>query len=338
MRATIYNQTLPVEHSESLVDIDLPDPTPGVHDLLVRVEAVSVNPVDVKIRAGVQPEGPRVLGWDAVGVVEAMGDEVRGFTKGERVWYAGELDKQGSNAALQSVDARLAAHAPTSISPAEAAALPLTSITAWEILFERFGMPVGKQPCQDVLLVSGAAGGVGSILIQLAARLTSATVIATAGRPDSVEWVKGLGAHYVINYREPLAPQIEALGVGPVTHVASLTHTDTYFPQFVDLMAPFGQLALIDDPSSLDIVPMKRRSLSVHWELMFTRSMFKTADMAAQGRLLTEVAALIDAGVLCTTLGANLGTINATNLKRAHALIESGRSRGKVVLAGFDDD
>lgn len=336
MRATVYKNTLPIEHSEALIDMELPDPIPGAGDLLVRVEAISVNPVDVKIRAGVQPEGPRVLGWDAVGIVEALGNEVSGFAVGDRVWYAGELNKPGSNAELQAVDARIAARAPKSLTPAEAAALPLTSITAWELLFERFRMPAGKQPRGDVLLVSGAAGGVGSILIQLAARLTSATVIATAGRPESVAWVTDLGAHHVISYREPLAPQIDALGVGSVTHVASLTHTDTYFPQFVELLAPFGQLALIDDPPALDIKPMKFRSLSLHWEFMFTRSMFETPDMSAQGQLLAEVAALVDAGVIRTTFSDNLGPINAANLKRAHALIESGGSRGKIVLAGFD--
>lgn len=336
MRAVVYKEPLPSEHPEALVDIELPTPAPLAHDLVVRVEAVSVNPVDVKIRSGVQPEGPRVLGWDAVGTVEAVGKEVRGFGEGDRVWYAGALNRPGSNAELQTVDARIASRAPLCLSAAHAAALPLTSITAWEMLFERFRIPVGKQSRGDVLLISGAAGGVGSILIQLASRLTAATVIATAGRPESQAWVTALGAHHVIDYRQALTPQIDALGVGPVTHVASLTHTDHYFAQFVELLAPFGQLALIDDPPALDIMPMKLRSLSVHWELMFTRSMFQTHDLAAQGRLLHEVASLVDAGVLRTTFSQNLGPINATNLKRAHQLIESGSSRGKVVLAGFD--
>lgn len=336
MRAVVYKETLPIDHPEVLVDIELADPEPRGGELLVRVEAVSVNPVDVKIRVGVEPDGPRVLGWDAVGVIEALGDDVTGFSVGDRVWYAGELNKAGSNAELQTVDARIASLAPKSLSSAEAAALPLTSITAWEMLFERFAIPPSKSPRGDVLLVSGAAGGVGSILVQLASRLTAATVIATAGRPESVAWVKALGAHHVVDYRQPLAPQIEALDVGAVTHVASLTHTSHYVAQFVELLAPFGQLALIDDPPVLDIVPMKRRSLSVHWELMFTRSLFQTADIAAQGRLLAEVAALVDAGVIRTTLSQNLGPINAANLTRAHELIESGGSRGKLVLAGFE--
>lgn len=335
MRAVIYNQPLSIDHPEALLDAELPDPTIRPADLLVRVEAVSVNPVDVKIRRRVTPDGQRVLGWDAVGIVEAVGAAARGFEVGERVWYAGAIDRPGSNAELQAVDARLVARAPSSLSAEEAAALPLTSITAWEILFERFRLPVGKAATSDVLLVSGAAGGVGSILVQLASTLTAATVIATAGRPESVEWARRMGAHHVVDYRKPLAPQIEALGVGAVTHVASLTHTDSYLAQFTELLAPFGHLALIDDPPSLDIVPLKRRSLSVHWELMFTRSLYQTDDMGAQGALLAEVAALVDAGLIRTTLTQDLGPIDAEHLKQAHALLESGKSRGKTVLVGF---
>ncbi|MCO4747154.1 MAG: zinc-binding alcohol dehydrogenase family protein [Proteobacteria bacterium] len=335
MRAVIYKESLPIDHPEALLDAELPEPSPGPMDLLVRVEAVSVNPVDTKVRAGMPPEGARVLGWDAVGTVEALGERVTGFELGQRVWYAGELPKPGSNSELQCVDARLASLAPTSLSTAEAAAMPLTSITAWELLFERLQIPTGKAPLGHVLLVSGAAGGVGSMLIQLAARLTSATVVATAGRPESRKWVSELGAHHVVDYRKPLAPQIAALGIPAVTHIASLTHTDHYFAQFVELLAPFGHLALIDDPPSLDVTPMKLRSQSLHWELMYTRSMFQTPDMGAQGELLAEVAALVDAGVLRTTLTEDLGPINAANLRNAHALIERGGSRGKVVLSAF---
>lgn len=336
MFAVVNNEPLPIDAEEALVDAELPDPEPRAQDLLVRVEAVSVNPVDTKVRAGFPAEANRILGWDAVGRVEALGAEATGFAVGDRVWYAGELTRPGTNAELHAVDARLAARAPASLTPAEAAALPLTSLTAWELLFERLGIPPGKAPRGDVLLVSGAAGGVGSVLVQLAARLTAATVVATAGRPESEAWVRDLGAHHVVSYREPLAPQVEALGVGPVTHVASLTHTDVYLPQFAELLAPFGRLALIDDPPVLDVVPLKARSLSVHWELMFTRSLFQTADMAAQGRLLAEVARLVDAGVLRTTLTEDLGPVCAANLRTAHARVEAGGSRGKLVLSGFD--
>ena len=335
MKAVVYEQPLPIENPEALLDRTLPDPTPGPTDVLVAVEAVSVNPVDTKIRAGVTPDGPRVLGWDAVGTVQAAGSAVAQFKPGDRVWYAGALGRPGTNSELHCVDARLIAKAPTTLSTAEAAALPLTAITAWEILFERLCIPPGKTPTDAVLLVSGAAGGVGSILLQLASRLTSATVVATAGREASRSWVTKMGAHHVVDYHDPLQPQLEALGLPAVTHIASLTHTEQYFSAFVELLAPFGHLALIDDPPSLDVMPMKRRSQSLHWELMFTRSMFETPDMGAQGRLLSEVASLVDAGVLQTTLQQNVGPINAANLRNAHERIEKGGSRGKIVLEGF---
>lgn len=334
MRAVAYDTPLPIEHPGSLLDVDLPEPAPGPSDLLVRIEAVSVNPVDTKIRSRSTPDSPRVLGWDAVGLVEALGDEVEGFERGQRVWYAGDVQRPGSNSELQCVDARLASIAPASLTPSEAAALPLTSITAWEILFERLKLPIGKVPTRDVLLVSGAAGGVGSILLQLAARLTSATVIATAGRAQSREWVTALGAHHVVDYRAPLGPQLDALGLPAVTHIASLTHTEHYLEQFIALLEPFGHLAIIDDPPELEVTSMKRKSLSLHWELMFTRSLFGNA-MDAQGRLLGEIAALVDAGVLRTTKTQELGIINATNLKAAHRALERGGRHGKIVLAGF---
>ncbi len=336
MRAVVYKESQPIEHPEALVDLELPDPEPGPGDLRVRVEAVSVNPVDYKIRQLVQPAGPRVLGWDAVGRVESVGKDARGFSIGDRVWYAGDLQRPGSNAELQCVDARLASRAPRSLEAPDAAALPLTAITAWEMLFERFGLPQSKRPSDTVLLVSGGAGGVGSILTQLAARVTSATVIATASRPQSQAWVRELGAHHVIDYRQPLRPQLEALGLDAVTHVASLTHTDAYLETFVDLLAPFGHLALIDDPESLDIKPLKLKSLALHWEFMFTRSMFQTPDIDAQGRLLAEVAALVDAGVLRSTKTEHLGSMNAANLREAHRRLENGEAYGKLVLSGFE--
>ncbi|PRQ09777.1 zinc-binding alcohol dehydrogenase family protein [Enhygromyxa salina] len=239
MKAIVYKESLQIDHPEALYEIELPAPQPGPRDLLVRVEAISVNPVDYKVRQNMPPPSPRVLGWDAVGEVVSVGESVTGFEPGDRVWYAGALDRPGSNAELQCVDARIVSRAPTSLSAPEAAALPLTAITAWELLFERLGIAPGKAPRGEVLLVSGAAGGVGSILLQLASRLTGATVIATAGRAESRAWVESLGAHHVVDYREPLGPQLAALGVPAVTHVASLTHTDQYFSQFVELLAPF---------------------------------------------------------------------------------------------------
>jgi zinc-binding alcohol dehydrogenase family protein len=257
------------------------------------------------------------------------------------VYYAGDLNRQGSNAEYQLVDERLVGIKPKSLSDPEAAALPLTAITAWELLFERLSIkqqsPDSKEKSAEVILVVGAAGGVGSILLQLAGAITGATIIATASRESSGAWVKKLGAHHVVDHTKPLGPQIEDLGIGQVTHIASLNSTDSYFESYTELLAPFGKIALIDDPDpkALDATKMKRKCLSLHWEFMFTRSMFKTADMIEQSRLLNRVSDLVDQGYIQTTVGKNLGTINADNLKAAHKELESGRAIGKIVLEGF---
>ena len=321
--------------------MELPQPTASGHDLLVKVKSVAVNPVDCKIRQNVVPkEGEyKVIGWDAVGEVVAIGESVRNFKPGDKVFYAGDLNRQGCNAQYQLVDERIVGNKPKSLSDSEAAALPLTTITAWELLFERLAIKQqqadSKEQSNEVILIVGAAGGVGSILVQLASVLTGATVIATASRESSVSWVKKLGADYVVDHSKPLVEQIEKLNIGQVTHVASLTHTDSYLDSYVELLAPMGKIALIDDPQSIEIKKLKPKSISLHWEFMFTRSMFKTADMSEQHRLLTQVADLIDQGYLQTTVGKNLGTINAENLRTAHQLIESGKSIGKIVLEGF---
>ncbi|XHS32371.1 zinc-binding alcohol dehydrogenase family protein [Pseudoxanthomonas sp. UC29_72] len=336
MKAVAYLQAgLPIDDPAALVDVDLPQPVPGPRDLLVKVHAVSVNPVDTKVRHRAQVTEPRVLGWDAVGTVEAVGEAVTLFKPGEVVYYAGSINRPGSNAQYQLVDERIVARKPASLDDAQAAALPLTAITAWELLFDRLRIPEGQGEGQ-VLLVTGAAGGVGSILVQLARKLTALTVVGTASRPETRAWVRELGAHHVIDHSQPLAPQLQALGIEQVQHVASLTHTGSYYSQFIELLAPQGQLALIDDLPSLDAMPLKPKSISLHWESMFTRSVFQTPDMQAQHDLLTRVAALIDAGTLRTTFGEHYGTINAANLRRAHALIESGKAKGKLVLEGFD--
>jgi len=335
MKAVAYRRPLPITDAESLLDVTLPEPVAAGRDLLVRVQAVSVNPVDVKIRAGSMPADgqAKVIGWDAVGTVEAVGEQVTLFKPGDRVWYAGDITRPGSNAELQLVDERIVGHAPTSIPVAQAAALPLTAITAWELLFDRLGTTADTE---GALLIIGAAGGVGSILTQLARRLTKLTVIGTASRPETQAWLRELGAHHVIDHHQPLLPQLQAAGVPQVAAVAGLTHTSTYYQQIVEALAPQGKLALIDDfKEPLDVMPMKRKSLSLHWELMFTRPMMQTADMHKQHELLDEVAKLVDAGRLRSTLGEHFGTINAANLKRAHAFIESGKARGKVVLEGF---
>jgi zinc-binding alcohol dehydrogenase family protein len=341
MKAIGYTQSLPISDPQSLLDIELPQPTASGHDLLVKVSAIAVNPVDYKIRQNVAPtEGEyKVIGWDAVGEVIAIGDHVSHFKPGDKVFYAGDLTRQGSNAEYQLVDERIVGHQPKSISDSESAALPLTAITAWELLFERLAIaqqaPGSQEKSNDIILIVGAAGGVGSILIQLAKVLTGAVIIGTASRESSKTWVEKLGADYIIDHTKPLKAQIDALDIGQVTHVASLTHTDMYLESYVDLLTPMGKLALIDDPESLDIIKLKRKCISFHWEFMFTRSMFTTSDIIEQHHLLNRVSELIDQGYVKTTVGKNLGTINAANLRAAHRELESGKSIGKIVLQGF---
>ena len=351
MKAIGYLHPQPIEQEDALIDIDIPTPQAAGRDLLVQVQAVSVNPVDTKVRASASPKPGqhKILGWDAVGEVVAIGDQVEFFNVGDQVWYAGDITRAGSNAEYQLVDERIVGIKPKNLSNAEAAAMPLTTITAWELLFDRLDftplLPNKSDPSPQAndltspptsILIIGAAGGVGSILTQLAAKLTTATVIGTASRQQSQTWVSELGADYVINHHRPLMPQLNALGIDNVTHAISLTHTDQHFDQLVEVLAPQGKLALIDDPAkTIDIKKLKLKSLSLHWELMFTRSMFNTWDMQKQHELLDIVAELIDSGLIKTTLGEHYGAINAANLKRAHAHIESNQAVGKVVLEGF---
>jgi len=337
VKAVGYHESLPITEARSLLDLELPDPRPDGRDLLVRIEAISVNPVDTKMRMRSTPTTGEaaVLGWDACGVVVETGAEATLFQPGDEVWYAGSIARPGTNSELHLVDERIVGRKPGSLDFAQAAALPLTSITAWELLFDRLGVAPGKRYSDQSLLIVGAAGGVGSILTQLAHRLTGLRVIGTASRPATVEWVHSLGADEVIDHSRPLSEELRRVGIPNVTHVASLTKTDLHFPEIVEALAPQGRLALIDDPGPIDIGQLKRKSLSLHWELMFTRSLFETPDMIAQHRLLEEVAELVDAGVIRTTVGEHFGSINAENLKRAHALVESGQSKGKIVLEGF---
>jgi zinc-binding alcohol dehydrogenase family protein len=335
MKAIVYTQAgLPIDQAESLYDLDMPKPQPKPRDLLVKIEAISVNPVDTKLRAGLQPQGPRVLGWDAVGVVEDMGGEASLFKLGDRVWFAGDITRQGSYAEYTVVDERIAGHAPATLSAAQAAALPLTSITAWELLFDRLRIAEGQGHGQSLLII-GAGGGVGSVLVQLARKLTGLAIVATASRAETQAWVRKLGAHHVVDHSQALQPQLGALGMHQVDHLISLTHTEDHYGQIVDVLKPQGQFALIDDPAKLDASALKRKSISLHWEFMFTRSMYQTADMLKQHELLDRVATLIDQGVIMTTVGEHFGTINAENLRKAHALIESNKAIGKLVLEGF---
>ena len=334
MKAVGFKAPSPIDAPESLIDLDLPKPVPTGRDLLVAVRAVSVNPVDTKVRASRKPaEGQvEVIGWDAAGVVEAVGPEATLFKVGDPVFYAGAIDRPGSNAQFQLVDERIVGKKPASLSFPEAAALPLTAITAWELLFDRLG---ATKDSTGALLVVGGAGGVGSILIQLARQLTGLTVIATASRPETRDWCLELGAHHVVDHGGDLVSAVKATGAGPVGLVASLTNTTDHFPALVEILAPQGRLGVIDDPKSLDALPLKWKSISLHWEMMFTRSLHQTADMVQQHHLLNAVADLVDAGQLKTTLTQVLTPINAANLKQAHAAVESGRMRGKIVLEGF---
>lgn len=333
MKAVVYSQNgLPLSDENALYDIDVDKPQPGERDLLVKISAIAVNPVDTKVRKNAPTEQPRILGWDAVGVVEAVGKSVTLFQPGDKVFYAGDISRAGSYAEYGLVDERIAGHQPRSLSDADAAALPLTSLTAWELLFDRLEVSAEEQA---TLLIIGAGGGVGSILTQLARKLTGLTIVGTASRPETSEWVQQLGAHHVINHHQPLAEQLNALSISEVKYVASLTHTDSYYTQLIDVLAPQGKLALIDDPDMLDAMPLKRKAISLHWELMFTRSLFKTCDMQRQHEILQRISQLIDDSTLQTTAGEHLGVINAANLRKAHALIESGRARGKIVLSGF---
>ena len=337
MRAIGYTRSLPIDDPQSLVDIDLPKPEATGRDLLVAVKAVSVNPVDTKIRQRrVDPDGAwQVLGWDAAGVVEAVGPDVTGFAVGDAVYYAGVINRPGTNAEYHLVDERIVGHKPSSLDWAEAAALPLTAITAWEALFDRLDVnkPVSGGP--RAILIIGGAGGVGSIAVQLARQLTDLTVIATASRDETRDWITELGVHHLIDHAKPIAAQVAALGIGAPEFVFSTTHTDTHLAEIVELIGPQGRLSLIDDMPTLDIMPFKSKAVSIHWELMFTRGVFQTPDMAAQGQMLNEVARLVDAGRVKTTLGENFGAITAANLRRAHALIETHTAKGKIVLEGF---
>lgn len=336
MKAVGYTRSLTISEENALEDIEVDKPTATGRDLLIKISAIAVNPVDCKIRQRVEPEGqPKILGWDAVGEVVETGSDVTAFNVGDRVYYAGDLTRQGTNAQYQAVDERIVAKAPTSLTDSEAAALPLTSITAYELLFDHLEIKQQSEKSDEVILVVGAAGGVGSIMLQLLKVLTGATVIATASRDKTKAWVSSLGADFVIDHSQPMAEQIRALNIGPVTHVASLTNTGENIETFVEVMKPKGKLALIDDPEHVDISKLKQKSLSLHWEFMFTRSMFKTDDMVEQQKLLSHVAALVDENKIKTTVGRHLGKINAANLIAAHKELEAGKAVGKLVLEGF---
>ena len=337
MLAIGYKQASPELHDKALSLINIAKPTPAGRDLLVKVSAVSVNPVDTKIRRTAEPDADefKILGWDAVGIVEATGSDCDSFKPGDRVYYAGDISRPGSNAEFQLVDERIVGHAPSTLTDAEAAAIPLTALTAWELLFSRLEVPA--KTTDKVLLIVGGAGGVGSMVTQLAKQLTSLTIVSTASREETVEWAKKLGADHVINHHKPLAEELERIGITQVDYVASLTHTDTHFSSLIDILKPQGKLGLIDDPENLDVTALKKKSISLHWEFMYTRSLFNTEDIAQQHHILNRVARLLDDKTLQTTLGEHLGSISVENLIQAHKILESHKARGKLVLEGFED-
>ncbi|WP_017963619.1 zinc-binding alcohol dehydrogenase family protein [Rhizobium leguminosarum] len=337
MRAVAYKTPQPISAETSLIDVELPMPEAKGQDLLVEIKAVSVNPVDVKVRAhSAPPAGElKVLGWDAAGIVKAIGADVTLFRPGDEVFYSGVISRPGSNAEFHLVDERIVGAKPKSLDFAAATALPLTSITAYEALFDRLKVQDAVSGAGRSILIIGGAGGVGSIAIQIARALTDLTVIATASRPETQDWVKELGAHHVVDHSKRIAPEVAALGIGAPGFIFSTTNTDSHIGDIVEAIAPQGRFALIDDPKTLDIVPFKRKAVSVHWELMFTRPLYGMPDMIEQHKLLNRVSELIDAGKIRTTLSEIVGPINAVNLKTAHAMVESGRMKGKAVLAGF---
>ncbi len=338
MKAVGYKTPSAIDAADSLVDIEIAKPVPEGHDILVEVKAVSVNPVDYKVRRSTPPaQGMdwKVVGWDAAGVVATIGPEVTRFAPGDEVWYAGSILRSGTNAEFHLVDERIVGRKPSKLDWSDAAALPLTTLTAWEALFDRMNVKKPASGAANAILIIGGAGGVGSIAIQIARQFTELTVIATASRPETREFVTKMGAHHVVDHSKPLARQIADLGIGAPAFVFSTTQTEMHVAEIAELIAPQGRFGLIDDPKSFDVMLFKRKAVSIHHELMFTRSIYQTPDMIEQGRILDEIAAAADDGRIRSTATVRLGTINADNLKKAHAQLESGSTIGKVVLEGF---
>lgn len=315
-----------IEHGLRDVTVDVPQLRP--RDVLVRVLAVSVNPADWKVRSWLTPsEEPAILGYDAAGVVEAIGPEVTTLNVGDEVWYAGDVTRPGSNADLQAVDERIVSRKPESLSFADAAALPLTTITAWQSLFDRFRLT--RESTGD-LLVLGAAGGVGSIMIQLAKALTDVRVIATASRDESRRWVQNMGADVVVDHHN-LREETLAAAPDGVDYLLS-PHSAGNIDDYAAIVKPFGHITAIDEPPGLDLLALKEKSIAWHWEMMFTRPRFETPDMIEQQRLLAATAQLVDQGTLRTTVTKTIEDFSAAGLREAHRDVESGRMTGKVVI------
>ncbi len=338
MKAIGLYRYLPIDDPESLLDLEVEDPRPAGRDLLVEVKAIAVNPVDYKSRAPrAQVEtAPKILGWDVAGMVKAAGPEVTLFKPGDAVYYACSRTRPGGNSELHLVDERIVGRKPRNLRFAEAAALPLTTLTAWEALFDRLGISRSGADAGRTVLIIGGAGGVGSIAIQLARRVARLRVIATASRPESNKWARELGANEVIDHTKDLAAQLAVLGRAEVDYILCCNSTDHHFPGFAPIIAPQGKIcSIVSTQKPVDLAPLMQKSVTFAWELMFTRPMFQTADMLAQHQILDEAATLVEAGTLKTTAATRLSPINAANLKKAHALLEGGHVVGKIVLEGF---
>jgi zinc-binding alcohol dehydrogenase family protein len=341
MRAVVAPKGLPVTDPGCLVDVEVDRPVPARRDILVRVAAVSVNPVDFKMRRSTPPDGPpRQLGFDAAGIVEAVGPEATLFRPGDAVFYAGSNMRPGTDAEYHLVDERIVGGKPARLDFAEAAAMPLTALTAWELLFDRIGVRQGEDADRRSLLVIGGAGGVGSMAIRLARALTDLTVIATASRPETVAWVTELGAHHAVDHGKPLVPQLAALGLPEVDIVVAFSGTKAHAPEMAALVAPEGHVGMIEGEGAAGLGPAEmallfQKSVALHFELMFSRSRFATPAMIRQHEILDAVAGLVDAGKLRTTLTRRLAPISAATLREAHAALESGRTIGKIAIGGW---
>jgi len=339
MKAVGLTRYLSIDHPESLLDYELPIPEVSGKDLLVRVHAIAVNPIDTKVR---QPKdkvelNPKILGWDAAGEVVKIGQDCTLFKPGDKVFYAGEITRSGSNAEYQLIDERIVGHMPKSLSYEQAAALPLTSVTAWESLFERLEISLQSSSNQGkCILIIGGAGGVGSIAIQLASKLTGLTVVATASRSETSRWVRDLGAHHVVNHQQDLVQQMAEIGISQPDYIFCCNDTDAYFPVMAELIKPQGRIcSIVETMKPVEMSLLKNKSATFVWEMMYTRSMYQTVDMIEQHHILDRVARLVDDGQIRTTINETLSPINANNLRQAHARIEAGAVIGKIVLSGW---
>jgi zinc-binding alcohol dehydrogenase family protein len=339
MKAVGLTRYLPITDSESLRDVELPRPEPGDGDLLVRVEAISVNPVDTKIRQFKSPDHqealPRVLGWDAAGVVQAVGSKATRFQPGDEVYYAGSLIRPGTNSEYHLVDERIVAKKPRSFDMGQSAALPLTAITAYEAFCDRMGIMFEGDSGEKTVLIIGGAGGVGSIAIQIA-KMANLRVIATASRPESQNWCRKMGADEVIDHTKSIPDQLQRLNCSTVDYIFNTSSTDQHWPAMCQAIKPQGRMCcIVDTTDAVDLNALKRKSVTFAWEFMFSRPLYQTDDMVEQHKLLTQVARWVDTGMIQSVLTERLSPINAANLRTAHAKLESGRMIGKLVLTGW---